>query len=246
MSTPRIIVVEDDPIIAADLVERISDLGYPRPERFDRGEDVLAALSDAPPDLTLMDVQLAGALDGVETARRLRDRYPAAAVIFLTSNTDEATFARARPLGPRAFLGKPFRARDLRHAVELAVGTPPPPVPAPTEREEGEVYRLRDRLFVKHKDRLRRLLIADIRHVRADDYYCRVATAEGEQLVTRTLKKFAELLPAEEGFFRVHRSYIVNLRHVEEIDHGHVHVGGVRIPIAKSAREGLMSALQNV
>ena len=245
--SPRIVVVEDDPIIAADLVERISDLGYARPERFATGEEALVAIEAAAPDLTLMDVELAGDLDGVETVARFRKTHPDAAVVFLTSNTDEATFARARPLNPRAFLGKPFRGRDLRHTIELAVGTPPPPTSAaPTEADEGEVYRLKDRLFVKHKDRLRRLLIADIYYARADDYYCRVVAADGEHLITRTLKKFAELLPAEEGFFRAHRSYVVNLHHVEEIDHAHVHVGGARIPVSKSAREDLMKALRNV
>ena len=246
MPGPRILVVEDDPIIAADLVERITDLGYARPERFDRGEDALAAMTAHAPDLTLMDVQLAGELDGVETVARFRKTHPAAAVVFLTSNTDEATFSRARALNPRAFLGKPFRARDLRHTIELAVGTPPPPATDPADADRGEVYRLDDRLFVRHKDRLRRLLLADIRYARADDYYCRVATGDGELLVTRTLKKFAELLPPEEGFFRAHRSYVVNLRHVEEIDHAHVHVGGARIPVSRSAREDLMKALRNV
>ena len=202
-----------------------------------------------------MDVQLAGEMDGIDVVRRLRDTEARgevetpngpAAVVFLTSNTDEATFARARPLQPRAFLGKPFRGRDLRHTIELAIGTPPPPAVEEPEPEGEEVYRLRDRLFVKHKDRLQRILIAEIAYARADDYYCRVKTPQREYLVTRTLKKFADLLPAEEGFYRAHRSYVVNLNHVEEIDHAHVIVGGERIPVSKGAREGLMKALLNV
>ena len=249
MSTPlRILVVEDDPIIAADLVERIVDLGYARPEHFDNGEDALKAMLADPPDLTLMDVQLSGNLDGIQTVACFRESAPNAAVVFLTSNTDEGTFVRARTLRPRAFLGKPFRSRDLRHTIELAVGTPPPPAPATPPASHGgdEVYRLKDRIFVKHKDRLQRILIADIRYARADDYYCKVATADREYLVTKTLKKFAEHLLASEGFFRTHRSYVVNLHHVEAIDHGHVLVGGERIPVSKGAREDLMKALMNV
>ncbi len=243
MASHQIVVVEDDPIIAADLAERICDLGYGRPATFARGEDALEAILAQTPQLVLMDVQLAGDLDGIDTVARFRESCPDAAVVFLTSNTDEATFARARKLHPRAFLGKPFRARDLRNTIELAIGSPPPPV---NEGSDGEdVYRLQDRLFVKVKDRLHRVLISDILWVQADDYYCRIVTKDKDYLVTRTLKKFAELLPEDGPFVRTHRSYIINLRHVEEIAYAFVQIDGRRVPVSKSSREDLMKALKN-
>ena len=238
----RIIVVEDDPIIAADLAERIADFGYERPNTHSTGEAALEDILSERPDLVLMDVQLAGKLDGIATVTRFRESYPDCAVVFLTSNTDEHTFSKARKLNPRAFLGKPFRSRDLQHTIELAIGTPAQPAPA---EDAQDVYRLQDRLFIKVRDRLQRVLLDDIHWIEADDYYCKVVTADAELLVTKTLKKFCELLPDGGHFVRTHRSYVVNLLHVEQIDHAHVHINGTRVPVSKSARESLLSALKN-
>ena len=237
-----IVVIEDDPIIAAELTERIADLGYARPRRFAKGEQALEAILADPPALALVDVQLAGQLDGVETVAGFRESCPEVAVVFLTSNTDEVTFERARRLHPRAFLGKPFRSRDLRNTIELAIGSPPPP--SPEDNGPEDVYRLDDRLFVKVKDRLRRVFLPDILWIEADNYYSKVVTKDKEYPVTRTLGRFTELLPDNGPFVRTHRSYIVNLGHVEEIAHAFVVIDQRRVPVSKGAREDLLRVLR--
>jgi DNA-binding LytR/AlgR family response regulator len=247
-----ILIVEDEPIIAADLQDRIEDLGYRVQEVVDRGEDAIRLLEDQRPDLILMDVQLAGQLDGVDAALTIHERW-GTPLIFLTSNSDSPTFKRARNARPRAFLSKPFRGRDLAHAIELALAEDIAPAPraqkpvAETELPEGEsAMILNDRLFIRVKDRLTRLFLSDILWIEADDYYCKVQTAERDYLVTKTLKKFVALLPPDAPFMRCHRSYVVNLRKVTEIGEIYLFVGEKTVPVSRSRRAELLNRLKNL
>jgi DNA-binding LytR/AlgR family response regulator len=238
-----ILVVEDDPIIAADLKDRLEELDYLVLGPVAAGEEALERVKRGPePDMILMDIQLEGNWDGIETAAHIQ-AYKSLPLIFLTSNSDEATFTRAKTVKPQAFLSKPFRSRDLVHAIELAVRQSTVQAAAPPEALD-DTFILKDRLFIKVKDRMLRVFFQDILWVQADDYYCKIKTAQREFLVTKTLKKFGEELLPRPEFVRVHRSYIVNLLHIEEIGELCLHMGGHQVPLAKEAREELMLKLR--
>jgi len=239
MSKKSVLIVEDEPIIAADLQDRLTHLGYEIMATPDSGEEALLNISQKIPDLILLDVQLAGALDGVETAMRIRETTDVP-LIFLTSNSDEATFHRARQVQPRAFISKPFRGRDLDHAIELAIGKASPapaaaPLPSGHDREEG-IQVTQDRLFIKVKERLVRIMFSDILYLEADDYYCKVYTEDKSYLATKTLKKLSAQLPPEAPFFRCHRSYVVNLKRITEIGDIHVFLDKHKVPLSRSKR----------
>lgn len=243
MLKKRVLIVEDEPIIAADLHDRLTDLGYEVVASVDNGEEALLKISKKAPDLVLLDVQLAGALDGVETAMRIR-KTTNVPLIFLTSNSDDATFRKARQVNPSAFISKPFRGRDLNHAIELAIGrastdqvtaTSSPP----EEREEG-IQVTQDRLFIKVKERLIRIMFSDILYLEADDYYCKVYTADTVYLATKTLKKLSAQLPAEAPFFRCHRSYVVNLERVTEIGEIYIFLDKHKVPLSRSKRSEVL------
>ncbi|NJC27416.1 LytR/AlgR family response regulator transcription factor [Neolewinella antarctica] len=264
-TTQKILIVEDEPIIAADLRDRLEDRGYHVIASVDTGEAALDIVRQQTPDVILMDVNLAGELDGVDTALAIR-KLTDVALIFLTSNSDAVTFARARAALPQAFLSKPFRGRDLTNAIDLAIGAPtntaasrstPAPASAPLESTrpgsqptpedlpEGETAMVfQDRLFIKVKDRLTRLMIKDILWVEADDYYCKVVTEERKYLVTKTLKKLSALLPPT-VFARCHRSYLVNLGRVTEIGEIYVFFGKRQVPVSRSKRNKIIAQLQN-
>jgi DNA-binding response OmpR family regulator len=120
MFNPSIYIVEDDPIIGADLADRLLEMGYQPVGPFASGEAAYEHLSVLSPDLIIMDIQLEGEWDGIETARRIMAQRPTP-IIFLTSNSDDFTFSQAKAILPAAFLSKPFRGRDLRHSIELAL-----------------------------------------------------------------------------------------------------------------------------
>ncbi len=251
MKPIQILIVEDDPIIAADIADRLGEMGFSTLGPVASGEAAVLFFENhaAPPDLVLMDVQLEGPLDGIEAAKRISGKLPRLPVVFLTSNSDEATFGRAKTARPAAFLAKPFRGKDLRHAIELAIANSaekPEPAERPSEPVESQSFLLNDRLFVKSRERFVRVFFEEIKWAEADDYYCKIAVGDHEILLTHTLGKFADSLAARPEFLRVHRSFIVNLRHVEQIGELFLHIGKKQVPVSKSAREELLARFQRL
>jgi PAS domain S-box-containing protein len=116
----RILVVEDEAIIAADLTETLASLGYDVVATVDTAEDAIVNAANLVPDLVLMDVRLAGAVDGIEAAATIKQRADIP-VIFLTAHSDDETLTRAIGTAPLGYLVKPFRPSELRCAIELAL-----------------------------------------------------------------------------------------------------------------------------
>ncbi|TXF86300.1 response regulator transcription factor [Neolewinella aurantiaca] len=245
MTKKSILIIEDETIISADLQARMIDMGYEVFAAVDSGEAAIRAVRNRTPDLILMDVHLSGALDGIETAKRLK-KIIKSPLIFLTSNSDDPTFRRACSVQPQAFLSKPYRTRDLEHAITLAINQSAPGTPAPgTKRKEASSAH-NDRLFIKVKDRLVRLMFSDILYLEADDYYCKVHTEDHSYLATKTLKKLCAQFPPKLAFFRCHRSYVVNLNRVTEIGDGYVYLGKHKVPISRSKRAEILALVNNM
>ncbi|MCC6412125.1 MAG: response regulator [Saprospiraceae bacterium] len=246
MKKIRVLIVEDEPIIAADLEDRLTEMGFEIVGQSASGEQALLLFEKGNLDLVLMDIQLEGALDGIQTAQKMLAKQPLP-IIYLTSNADDATFNRAKNTLPAAFLTKPFRGKDLQHAIELAIsrGTPTQQ-PTTSNDEKSDTYLFNDRLFIKVKDRMLRLFLNEILWLEADDYYCKLVTREKEFLITQTLKQMGESLSGIPEFLRVHRSYIVNLSHVEEIGDLFVLIHKKQIPLNKSSKEELTVRLKKI
>jgi two-component system cell cycle sensor histidine kinase/response regulator CckA len=115
-----ILVVEDDADVAESVRDVLVDAGYLVPEIAASGQRALELAARLRFALVLMDVQLDGGIDGIETARRLRDEH-AIRVVYLTGFTDDATLQRAKQTAPLGYLKKPFNARELRIAVEIGL-----------------------------------------------------------------------------------------------------------------------------
>jgi len=114
------LVVEDEAIIAADLAETLISLGYTVVAIADTAEDAIVSAAELVPDLVLMDVRLAGAIDGIAAATTIKERADIP-VIFLTAHSDDDSLARALRTDPLGYLVKPFRASELHCAIELAL-----------------------------------------------------------------------------------------------------------------------------
>ena len=116
--------MEDETIIAYELRVRLSMLGHTVLGVFRKGEDACDAARTTMPDLMLIDIILAGKIDGIETARRVRALGPTR-IIFLTANTDESTRQRALTVAPEGFLLKPFTEDELRETLAAALAPRP-------------------------------------------------------------------------------------------------------------------------
>ncbi|MCP9764681.1 LytR/AlgR family response regulator transcription factor [Lacihabitans soyangensis] len=238
----KILIVEDEMIIAANLAMQLENIGYEILGIIPRGEDAINAIKTDKPDLVLMDINLKGELDGIETATQMQ-LYGSIPIIYLTANTDEAHFTRAKATNPYAFLSKPFKKLDLKHAIELAGEKILAEKSEPQSNVEKFV--LDDRIFVRHNEVMVKIIIDDIYYLEADRNYCQVFTKTNTYLLVNTLKNMEEKLP-NMYFQRIHRSYIVNIKHINEVALNHVTVDKTILPLSKELRKDLLNRLKMI
>src|SRR5687767_14540647 len=120
MHETRILVVEDEGLVAEDIRLSLESLEYRVIGVAASGERALEILETEIPDMVLMDIMLQGELDGIETALLVYERY-GIPVIFLTAHADKATLERAKVSQPFGYILKPFQEQDLRTSVEIAL-----------------------------------------------------------------------------------------------------------------------------
>ena len=120
MTPHSILVVEDEVIVSADLTSKLTKMGYEVVGATGYGEEALELARQHRPSLILMDVRLAGALDGIDTAVAIH-RELMLPVVFLTAHSDAATVERAAHAEPFGYILKPFNDRELRTHIEMAL-----------------------------------------------------------------------------------------------------------------------------
>jgi diguanylate cyclase (GGDEF)-like protein len=116
----RLLVVEDERIVALDLRGALEDLGYTVVGTAASSDEALRTAEARRPDLVLMDIRIAGASDGIQAASVLRSRYQLP-VVYLTANADQATLERALATEPAGYLVKPYNPQSLRTTIEVAL-----------------------------------------------------------------------------------------------------------------------------
>lgn len=120
MASTRILIIEDESVVALDLASSLEKMGYRVVGQAARGLDAIQAAADLYPDLVLMDIHLKGEMDGIEAAEQIRARNDIP-VIFLTAHADEDTLLRARVTEPFGYLLKPFDERALDSNISIAL-----------------------------------------------------------------------------------------------------------------------------
>ncbi len=120
MTRAQILVVEDEALVARGIQDKLLDLGYGVPALVDSGTAAVQKAGELRPDLVLMDIRLAGGMDGIEAAGQIRDRFDIP-VIYLTAYSDEETLQRAKITEPFGYIVKPFRSSELHSLVEMGL-----------------------------------------------------------------------------------------------------------------------------
>ncbi|MFD0837528.1 LytR/AlgR family response regulator transcription factor [Mariniflexile aquimaris] len=241
----KILIVEDEMIIAANISLLLTNLGYEVTGILSKGEEALVHIEQNQPDILLLDITLKGNIDGIETAQIMQKTFDIP-IIYLTANADEINFNRAKTTHPYAFISKPFKKLDLERAIELTInrvisengqGT--------TATDKTDPFILSDSIFVRHLEKMVRVDIKDILYIEAERNYCRIYSKIKEYLLVMTLKDLDEKLP-QKHFIRVHRSFIVNLSQIDEVATSHIVIAKKAIPVSKSLKEELLNRLQTI
>ncbi|MBN1531496.1 MAG: PAS domain S-box protein [Spirochaetes bacterium] len=116
----RILIVEDEPIIAMDVSNSLRNHGYRVTGIASSDDEAMKLFASSRPDIVLMDIVLQDGSDGIDTARRIRVESDIP-IIFMTAHADPATVERARDIAPSGYLNKPINERDLFSNIDSAL-----------------------------------------------------------------------------------------------------------------------------
>ena len=251
-------IVEDEPLYALHLRTCLAELGHEAVGPAADAATALALFADARPDLALLDIGLRGDVDGIDLAHQLRALRPGLPLLFITAFADRATFERAKPLGPVAYLHKPFTAVSVQYAIELALQgslsaptsaaspaagasatLPNPKTPWPDD------LLVRDAFFVKHRHRFVPIRRADVLAIEATNNYSLLRTADGGQYVLSLPLVRCEERLAGTSFARVHRAWLVNMDRADEVllADNTIRLGTLHVPISGGYRAELLRRL---
>jgi DNA-binding LytR/AlgR family response regulator len=236
--------VEDSPTQARLLSTCLAQLGLPVLGPAATAAAAVALCATTRPALAIVDLALGVGPDGVALAQELRQAGPLP-LIFISATDNTTLLERARLLQPLAILPKPFTITSLRRMVELGIyGHMHTPLdweaPAPAVAAAASAW-----LFVRERDVLMRLAIADITCVHTEQKHAVITLVSGRRHSVRTpLTELLLSLP--DTFVQVHRSWLVNMNFVEYVDPaaGIIRLpGSVEAPLGRTYREELLRRL---
>jgi two-component system response regulator LytT len=242
MSKIKILIVEDELIIAEDIKLLLEDLGYQVIEKVARSyNDGIRLFENEKPDLVLLDIIISGEKDGIDLAEAIREKADIP-LIFLTSHADTSTIDRAKTMNPDAYIVKPFEKTDLYSSIEIAMHnyfTRASDKPI-GDAEEGVV--LRDIIFVKKDCRLYKINIPEIRWLKSDGNYIEVHCNGQKHLIRSSLRDFITKLPASR-FLQVHKSFAINTDYIDSLDYASIHLGEDVIPVGRKYLDSIRKFL---
>jgi DNA-binding LytR/AlgR family response regulator len=220
MKPAKILIVEDKAVIAENLAATLEEAGYIVTAKITAGEEAIATIEKEMPDVILMDIELDGKMDGIQTAEQLLIKHKIP-IIYLTNFDDKATIDRAKSTYPAAYLLKPFKKNDLLIAIEIAFFNASTGKEAAAGSKENSapvetVFPFTDRFFVKDNEIMVRINLDDIYWIKADRTYYEIKTLNKSYNLVGNLKLFSQKF-SHPMLIRVHRSYIVNLDKVTGI-----------------------------
>ncbi len=229
MSEAKILIVEDEVIVAMDIAAKLEKAGYQVAGFVNNAKSCLEKLNETALDLILLDINIEGDTDGIELARAING-YHQVPFIFLTSYYDKKTIARARETSPKAYLIKPFNNEELIANVEMALfkssNNHSTPDPSP------------EKFFVRQDHQLISLDQDEIYYAEAYDNYTYIHTSNEKYLISHTLKSVEEKL-SKNSFVRIHRSYLINFHKISSVGEGFVYLDNYQLTVGQSYKSAL-------
>lgn len=247
MGKIKILVVEDESIVAKDIQGTLKKLGYLVPTTVNSGEKAIEEIEEGKPDLVLMDIMLKGQVSGIEAANIIKERF-GIPVIFLTAYADDNTLSKAKLSEPYGYIIKPFREKELQTTIEIALYKHEKDTWVKKERDSYhsiiENRDSADSIFVRADYRLNKINFDDVFYVEALKDYVVINTADNSYTTHTTMKEMVRILPSKD-FVRIHRSFIVNINKIFSIKYPDLVIEGKMkvLPIGGLYRKELFSRL---
>lgn len=235
MSKLKVLVVEDEIIIADNICNALRDLGYETLEPAINYTEALIAIEKEKPDIAILDIHLSGKKTGIDIAKKIRASY-SFPFIFLTSNSDKITLNLAKEVMPPAYLIKPFSKQELYTSVEIALHN----FSESVKEAETQKAKNKEALFIKEKGAYKKVYFEDILYFQSAHVYIEVILKNNQKILVRTsLTKILNKL--NDSFLRIHRRYIVNTIYLSQISHTTLMVLNEELPIGKKYKDDVIT-----
>ena len=245
----NILIVEDESIVALDLATGLEKDGYNIAGIADNAEEAQQLFSEQEVDIILMDVNIIGDKDGIDTAIEIL-KQKAVPIIYLTAFTDQTTIDRIKQTHPAAFLSKPYSLTNVRIAIDLAVSNfavageqqTGKIIPldknarTATSPEKEMILRLNDYIFVKNNYSFVKLKLNDLLYIEADNNYTSLITADKKFLLRLSLSQLLEKINYKQ-LVRIHRSYAVNINTIQSFSDQEVQINQQQLPIGRNYKD---------
>ena len=245
MEKLKVLLLEDEFLVAADLKKKIEQLGFSLIKHVDSGIDAIEFSDKLSPDVVLLDIRVKGGVNGIEAGRKIKQL--GIPVIYLTSLESDDTFQLAKDTAPNDFLNKPVDLLRLKRSIELAAKSNEN---SPSlQSEYSELSTSENLVFFKNKDGRIRVFLKDICHLQADSVYCTVFITDGKIIVTKPLGTVLNQLQKLKGgdrFVQIHRSTGVNIDHVSKISGNILEVNGCKLDISEPYREKVKALFPSI
>jgi DNA-binding LytR/AlgR family response regulator len=249
MDTQKIkaIIIEDEFVIAEDIRLRLEDHGYEVMGIFDKAEVALPEILEENPDIVLVDIKLAGAMNGIEMVKHMQVKMNLP-VVYVTANSDTATYERAKATRPNAFLIKPFTSANLLASVDLALSN------FAAGRIEEQIVRhispttepldllINQSLFVRVNGRYKKVHADDILFIEASGSYVHLQTTTERYTLCQNLAQFQRKTPLA-SLLRIHRSFIINVDNVDSFEESHVFVQKHKLPLSDNFKAAFLARI---
>jgi len=246
----RVLIVEDDELQCEKLENLAEDLGYEVVQTADTAGKAINLINSVQPDVVLMDIDLNDDMDGIDVVEKTNQNTDFA-LIYITSLADYNTVQKLQTTDPDAYLIKPVSEPQLKAAVELAV----------LKRTQNQKLLTQDykenmnclggvlnkAIFVKIGETLKKFDFDEIYYFQAaKDKYCDIVMKEKSVVARTTLAELEELLPAE-VFIRVHRSILVNMKHISTVNRNFLILNNeLKLPLGKTYKSDLYAKMRIV
>jgi len=240
MEKLKILIVEDESLIAESLRSILVGMGYEVAAVFRTGQETLDKFKPGFADIIIMDINLHGKMNGVDTSIELR-KISTVPIIYVTDNQDEYLRKKAiYETNTVQYLTKPFTRLDISVAIDLAIKALKKH-DLKVRETQASSYILDECIFVKDGSAYKKILIQDILYLQAARSYCELFFSDGSAKPTcivfsESLSFLEEKLAFAKPLIRVHRSYLVNIHAVHKTQDNRLWIGEKEIQIGKTYR----------
>lgn len=237
MAKTKILVVEDEILIADNICKTLNDLGYEPLEPVINYTEAIIAIQKELPDFAILDINLSGKKTGIDIAQQIRDLYNFP-FVFLTANSDLATLNAAKEVLPYGYLIKPFSKEELFTTIEIALHN----FSKKDAKDNDEDIVSKSALFIKYKGDYNKIIFEDILYLKSAHVYTEIFLTSSQKLVVRaSLNDIISKL--NEDFVRIHRSYIINIKYLEQIKSNTAKIKNELLPIGKKYNQNLVNTI---